>query len=194
MEEFIRSFLAVDIQEPLISHIQSNQTQLKQLLPESIRWVNVKNIHITIKFIGNLNIAHIPAVQKELEDGLVSFAEFILQPTELGLFPNSHKPQVIWMGINNPAPLTHIFRITEKIFQNHGYPTEKRKFTPHLTLGRIKKPLTSEEIITMINGLDAISFREEKAMKVSKVNLYKSRLTPSGPEYSEIFHIKFKTK
>ena len=194
MEKPIRSFFAIEIEGPLRVFIEKTQTQLKHEIPFAVRWVKTNNIHITIKFIERLDPSHISILQERLGGELDSMGPFSIQPSDMGVFPNRKNPRVIWMGISYPRQLDQIYKAADQVFQKLGYQPEGRGFRPHLTLGRIKKPLAQEELRNLLLVLDALPIQAHNSMQASTIKLFKSELSPAGPVYSELFSIQLQAE
>jgi len=191
-KQFIRCFLAIDIHDPLRSLLETIQKSIRQNLTTPLKWVEIGNIHLTIKFFRELDIAHLESIEGELRAKISTISSFQLRPTRIGSFPNQRDPRVIWLGVNQPAELTRIAEIVERVYFEHGYPPEQRKFAPHLTLARIRNSLMKEDVANLNRLVNELTWETNLEINVSGIKLYESQLAPSGPNYTELFNILLK--
>ncbi len=183
----IRAFFAIPLSLDCRQEINSIEQELKNVLPSGIRWVNANNMHVTLKFIGNFDLKHIPNILKILKTGLFPIGQFDLAFQNLGVFPNELNPKVVWVGLIHPIELINIFREIENAAAELGYPKEDRGFSPHVTIGRVKNEVSdTAKIGASINNL---KLGEICRSHVDRVVFYQSVLTPGGPVYSELFQL-----
>ena len=186
--DFIRCFIAIQIPKLIILEIEDYINNLKKISPQ-IRWVNAKGIHLTLKFLGEIK----PDLVHEIKNNLLPIKnvveKFKLTVNPAGCFPNENRPRVIWLGIsqdkNNSLICLHQW-IEEKLIPL-GFEKEKRRFSPHLTLGRVKTPSNFKDIF---NYLKEHPFPEHSFI-VKDIILMRSKLLPTGAEYTplEIYSI-----
>jgi len=186
----IRSFFALPTSSDCRKEIIKIITDLKQSLPSGIKWVNSDILHLTLKFLGEFDPLDIPAIESTLKPIFSSINSFHLTFQSLGVFPNLSKPKVIWIGINYPESLMRLFQEIEESAFILGYPKESRPFSPHLTIGRVKNEPSD------LNKIGLFLKRNPKSeicsTLVDNVVFLQSKLTPSGPVYSELFHLSLK--
>lgn len=146
-----------------------------------VRWTAVQSIHLTLKFLGEIDPAVVPDLALELEKISGSEAEFTLKLQGLGCFPNPRNPRVIWCGVRGQVePLSHLEQKVEATCSQFGFPAENRPFHPHLTLGRVNGKRNLQPLMDYIKiGSDL-----ECSFKVDHFNVYRSILKPQGAEYS----------
>jgi 2'-5' RNA ligase len=107
----------------------------------------------------------------------------------MGAFPSIARPKVIWLGINADDALPRLVKAVNAVTEELGYPSERRPFSAHITLGRVKSYASLDEL-KMIGGLvNTNKVIEIGAQKVDKLHFLRSQLTPKGPVYSELFNI-----
>ena len=136
----IRCFLAIDLPEDLRPGLALVQGELKKSQAD-VRWVPPGNIHITLKFFGNVTDAEVPAIIAAAREVAAEQAPLTLKVTGAGAFPNVRSPRVVWLGLGGDMlPLSQFFYRLEKAFAALDYPPEGRAFNPHLTLGRVRSP------------------------------------------------------
>lgn len=186
----IRSFFAIPTSNDCKEEFTKIILDLKQNLPYGIRWVKSEHLHLTLKFLGEFNSTDISAIENILKPIISTIDHFQLSFQNLGVFPNFSNPKVIWIGINYPESLLHLFKEIEAAAFNLGYPKESRPFSPHLTIGRVKKEQPDLNRLSL--SLKRNSNEEICSSPVDNVVLFQSVLTPSGPVYSELFHLPLK--
>jgi len=182
----IRTFIAIELPDK----IQSDIRQLKHsFLPYrfDIRWVKPLNMHLTIKFLGDVDPADLDTIGKLLSDIAGNFPRFDLIPRGLGVFPSLKRPRVIWIGIAGQTDvLGSIQQSVNGGLNEIGFTTEKRPFRGHLTFGRIKSRVDQDRL------LDALHAQQKfvsKAFTVENLVLFKSELSPSGPIYTKLYEV-----
>ena len=181
--DLIRCFVAIEIPDELKSKIDDYVFSLKQFAPK-IKWIKAKSLHITLKFLSEIPQNLLQQVQNEL-----STVSNIVNPFEMsirgaGFFPNQNKPRIVWLGLQNDNN-NSIFKLHEWIdikLEPLGFEREKRRFSPHLTMGRIKFQDNYHDLSEYINQNEFHS----SAFNVSQIVLMKSVLRPAGAEYSQI--------
>ena len=181
--DLIRCFVAIEIQNELKTKIDDYILTLKQIAPK-IKWINAKNLHLTLKFLGEIPQELLSQVQSELSAVSNVVNPFEMSVSSAGFFPNQLKPRVVWLGLQNDSN-NSIFKLHEWIderLEPLGFEREKRRFSPHLTLGRIKVPGDYQDLSEYINQNKFHSTR----INVSRVVLMKSVLKPMGPKYTQI--------
>ncbi|RJP58722.1 MAG: RNA 2',3'-cyclic phosphodiesterase [Candidatus Auribacter fodinae] len=178
---FIAFCLSADILNAIDHFISNNQSL------HGIRWVKTENIHLTLKFLGNIAIKRVPKICKALDSLASEFSPFSIAITGVGCFPNQKKPRVIWAGVDKNAPLTEkIASKLDAILHEIGFEKEQRPFQPHITIGRVKDPKefsATSHFNSMIQKAQNAKFGE---CEMTKISLIQSILRPEGPVYTEI--------
>lgn len=183
MNKTIRSFIAIELPIEIKNQIESYIAELINLAPK-LKWVKKESLHITLKFLGNQSTQKIENVIDVLLPLGQTCQPFKASIKKIGAFPNQRKPRVIWLGIE-AEPRELFFRAhawIENQLENIGFDREQRKFSPHLTLARIKFPVELSELWKFI---DANPFPIQK-FNVDEIVLMRSILKPSGAEYHQI--------
>lgn len=189
----IRSFIAMDIPDEILNQLdQAAKALKKRLTGLPIRWVPVGNIHLTIKFLGNVSTTNIEIVERILESQASQFQPFEVSVGGLGAFPSTHRPRVIWIGIKTTDDMADFKRSIDLEVARLGYNREKREFSPHLTLGRISRNANLNELLQIGDILSKVKIGFLGATRIKEIHLYKSTLEPSGATYSKLFTAKFK--
>jgi 2'-5' RNA ligase len=181
----LRCFVAVALPAPLKKEIGGLIGRLREAGAD-VRWVPDNNLHLTLKFLGDTEEGLISEIKVALHKKLSPYAPFYIKISGVGYFPGGKNPRVIWIGIEEPGSLADIYREVEEVMVNIGYPREKRPFSPHLTIGRVRSPKRMSETLRRLEELRTVSF---EGFEVKAVKLMKSDLKPGGAEYSELARI-----
>ena len=154
-----------------------------------VKWVRPENIHLSLKFLGDVDEAR----EAELRDALKRVAgtrseprPLALQVTGFGVFPDYHRPKVLWAGVTPDAGLELLQHGVEQAFAPLGFPTEARPFRPHVTLARAARDAKSREFAGLEELLSGIDFDE--TVTVTDVDLMQSTLHAEGPVYQVKYH------
>ena len=173
----MRAFIAVEVPEHIRNLVyEFIQSEAKRELP--IKWVVFENLHITLKFLGEID------EKKRSETGSViaqtgkKYSRFTVRLEGLGCFPNPRNPRVLWVGVKEGnTELCDIAGELEKQLASLGFKEEKR-FHPHLTIGRIKKFCKVDDILAKHISTDEFG--------IDSLVLFKSTLKPDGPVYERL--------
>jgi RNA 2',3'-cyclic 3'-phosphodiesterase len=175
----VRVFIAIDL-EPEI------KTALKALVREleatraDIRWATAQGMHLTLKFLGPIDNGQTARVREILANVARHHPPFPLRLEGTGAFPSEGNPRVLWVGFSPEPKLLALQDEIDGSLETEGFERERRAFTPHLTLGRVKGP---DRVAKAMLALG--KHREESfgSMTVRNVSLFESRLEPQGAEY-----------
>jgi len=185
--EQIRSFIAIELPEALKQELARLQGKLQQPRQSWIKWVDPQSIHLTLKFFGNINMATIPPITKAMEAAVQGIPPIHLEVSGLGAFPNLKRVQVVWVGVGGEtAVLRHLQRSLESHLAPLGFVPEKREFSAHLTLARLRHQATPSERERLGQIIAATRFNTVHTIKVEAINLMKSHLTREGAIYSVV--------
>ena len=182
MPEPIRSFIAFDINnEEVLKRLSEAQEKLAET-GAALKLVKLENIHITMRFLGNIQLNMVDRIHSEMEQ--VAFAPFDVEIRGVGAFPKPKYPRVVWAGIKKGAEeLENIFKQLESRLQNLGFKPDSKGFSSHITIARVKTGRNKAELVHCINELTSYEFG---VLKADCLKLMKSVLTPKGPIYSTI--------
>lgn len=184
----IRAFIAIDlsseIQHRLDELLQNYKAQLTNI---PIRWVPATNIHLTLKFLGDVSLSNLNILTDMIQTEISNHHQFDISVGGSGAFPNIRQPRVVWVGVEAPPELTVIQNGIETTTARLGYTREERAFSPHLTLGRVSRNATSQDMKAISKTLDMTRVGFLGATCVEKVHLYRSDLKPTGAVYTQIF-------
>jgi 2'-5' RNA ligase len=183
----LRAFIAVEIPQEIREAVGKATAPLQKGIGSIVRWVPTENMHLTLKFLGDVSPANVEMLSQMLRAEAEMFRCFDLRLGGLGSFPNLKRPRVIFIGIQAPTPLEALQRGIESASHRLGYESEERGFSPHLTIGRVKQNVTATEQQTIRRALEETRIDSLGTARVDSVHLYKSDLKPTGSEYTRLY-------
>jgi len=184
----LRAFIAVEIPPGIHQAIENQTALIRAALDASlVRWVPSENIHLTLKFLGDVSPANVELLEQMLSVEVSHHRTFEMKFGGLGAFPNPKRPRVIWIGIQAPAGLEALQHGIEAATATLGYPDEQRPFSPHLTIGRVKQNINTAGMQQIRTVLEKAEVGSLGISRVSAVHLFKSDLKPTGAVYTRLF-------
>ncbi len=190
MSQTIRSFIAVELPAAVISLLDNLQQEL-QALGLKARWVRPQNIHLTLKFLGNIDPAAIEDIGEAMAEAAGDCAPFALTVGGIGFFPGIKRPRVIWVGLGGATTvLLNLQRNLANRLAAVGFAKEKRSFKAHLTLGRIRRAVHPN---ILGQALEDYSDLENLNFSADRIILFKSDLKPSGAVYTHLKQAELRT-
>jgi 2'-5' RNA ligase len=184
----IRAFIAIDLSEEIEQRLEDVIRNFKnQLLNIPVRWVPAANIHLTLKFLGDVSLSNLDMLTEMIQAEISTHHEFEISVGGSGAFPNLRQPRIIWIGVEAPAELMAIQNGIETTTGRLGYAREERAFSPHLTLGRVSRNASAQDIKVISKVIESSRIGFLGATCVEKVHLYRSDLQPTGAVYTKIF-------
>jgi len=188
-EKSKRVFLAIDLPGDVKEQIMAIQNKLKFLL-EGVRWVRPEAIHLTLKFFGDIRSDDTARISEMIAEKTRDAAPMTLNTDNIGAFPNLERPRVLWLGMTGDVQRLMILQqVIEAGLEPHGFKREKRKFRPHLTLGRAKSSRG------MILGLSEAVITENHYttgdFTAQGLTLFQSELRPGGAVYTNLAYFQF---
>jgi len=188
-KETIRTFIAVELSQEIQDRLGQLQSDFKVSMPD-VRWTKYSNIHLTLKFLGDVPLSKIDKIGEALREVAVQFPAFTMSLAGIGAFPNSRKPRIVWAGVKKGADeLKEIASSIDLSMKRLGFPPEKRRFSPHLTVGRIRH---LKNPAAMTEALDKSAVGELGEFTVERISLIKSQLDPAGSIYTTIKEARLK--
>ncbi len=184
----VRSFVSIDLEDQqILSKVESITSSLLSLGGD-LKPVERDNIHLTFKFLGNVNPSKLAEVKSALAK--LQFEPFQLEVKGAGAFPNLQRMNVIWIGIGEGwSKAQLIFEQTERLLHEIGFSRETRPFSPHITVARVRSGRKRDEVAAFLGHLADESFGTFNA---NHLRLKQSVLSPSGPKYSTLFEVDAK--
>lgn len=185
--EPIRAFVAIELPSQIKAALAQLQGSLRTSKSASVKWVNPEGVHLTLKFLGNVDEAEIPALTKALSEAVRGVAPFSLQLGDPGAFPTAHAPRVVWVGVGGEIePLCTLHNNIDRVLTPLGFPPEKRAFSPHLTLGRVRDEASPSEKKRLGENVAKLKTGEKSSLRVESICLIRSTLTREGAVYSQL--------
>ena len=152
-------------------------------LPEVV-WVAPENFHLTVKFLGAVDIDRLADIDRALHEAVTGLAAFDVLLRGLGAFPSAARPRIIWAGVaDGAAALAAVAAQVERSLSPLGFPPEDRAFSAHVTLGRVRTPRRNPRLAA---ALASASNVELGRVAVTRISLMRSDLSPRGARYSEL--------
>lgn len=184
----IRSFIAIDLPDAARGRLRSLADELKSS-EAAVGWVRPEGIHLTLKFLGNVEPELIERIKPVLFEIASQSRPFSLQPFGCGAFPAIGQPRVVWVGLRGDSePLLRLRNAVEAAMVSFGFRPEDRPFKPHLTLGRVRgrqRIKSLQQILLARRDFTAEPF------DVAELVLYKSELRPDGARYTPLAEAPF---
>lgn len=150
-----------------------------------VRWVPADNVHLTLKFLGEVSEERAAEVSAAVDDCTKGIGPFEMGIGGFGAFPSARRPSVVWTGIALNETLRELQAKAETALEGLGFPREDRPFKPHLTIGRAGKRARPSEFRGLEEALARLQYQD--SFHVRSVNVMKSRLMPGGAVY-EVIH------
>jgi 2'-5' RNA ligase len=176
----MRTFIAIDLDEVIKNELNFFIQELHKF-SVNIRWAHSKGMHLTLKFLGETKEDQIHAVKEQLEKIATQQDTFTLNIKGTGWFPPGNRsPRILWAGCHESETLLELQNRIERELEKLDFPIEKRKYNPHLTLGRVR---TNKNLDMIVEEFSRLKDKDFGSMKVKKVTLFQSILKPTGAEY-----------
>jgi 2'-5' RNA ligase len=181
----VRTFIAVDFPPNILKKIGEITAFFKTLTPErNLKWVETANLHLTIKFLGEIEENKTVPIKQTLTQALKDQNCFDIEFDGLGMYPNKNNPRVIWLGIAGANPLSEIYHVLNRELSTLDIPSEQRPFSPHLTIARTRRHTDHKQAQQIGQVLSEYKVGSLGSTTIDQVHLYQSVLTPSGPIYT----------
>lgn len=184
----IRAFIAIDLSPEIQNRLDEVLQDYRAQLPDiPIRWVSASNIHLTLKFLGDVSLSNLSLLTEMIQKEISNHHQFDISVGGSGAFPNIRQPRVVWVGVEAPTELGAVQNGIEMATARLGYVREERAFSPHLTIGRVSRNATAQDVKAISKALETTRVGFLGATCVEKVHLYRSELQPTGAVYTQIF-------
>ena len=183
-----RAFIAVDLSPEIRTEIEALIARLRRMPGQAgMRFVSASGIHLTLKFLGDIPVELGDRLHQALERATAARSAFSVRVRGAGCFPDAGRPRVVWVGLEEPREeLSALQRAIEAECVALGLPAEDRPFSPHLTLGRVRREAGAEAasfVRTMLEREQTVDLGE---MTVESVHLFRSDLRPTGADYRRL--------
>lgn len=182
----MRTFIAIELNEQTKQKIKELEDKIKDLIIGQIKMVEPENLHLTLKFLGEIKEEKINSFAEEINKIVANFSPFELEIGNIGFFPSVKMPRVLWLGVTEKSgQLFQLKQDLEKNLKKLGSLEEKREFSPHLTLARIKNKISLSQ---QFENLKEYKIGKER---VEGLSFIQSKLTRQGPVYTLLKKFNF---
>jgi 2'-5' RNA ligase len=183
----IRTFIGIALDKAIRDRTVALQETLGRTGTE-VKWVEPENLHVTMLFLGEVDEREIPKVCGIVAEVSQQHSSFLMSVESAGCFPNPRRPRILWVGIaEGSQPLCAIHDALEIPLQELGYRREERKYTPHITLGRVKSDRSTDKLSAALAQHAGWKGGE---LWVRELHVMSSQLTPQGPVYTVLSRAK----
>lgn len=174
-----RLFVAVPIPSGVREDLAHAAERIRTL--DGVRPVPAGQLHLTLRFIGEVDRAREAPLAQAIADAAVAVPSFAIRLRGAGVFPSHRRARVLWIGVDEDASLTALQRSVEEAVVRVRVPPDPRRFRPHITVGRIRRPPPPVGLAGAVAGV-----RFEATVDVKRVSLMRSELHPSGARHTEV--------
>jgi len=186
----IRAFIAINLSQEILERIEQTSLELRSRLEGvPIRWVPADNIHLTLKFLGNVSTANLEMLKEILGKVVTNHRKCDISVGGIGAFPKPHNPRVIWVGMEVPQELVALQHNIEIETARLGYSREHRPFSAHLTFGRVSRNASVQDVHAIADVLESYKVGFLGATRLKTVYLYRSDLKSDGAVYTPIYSV-----
>ena len=190
----LRTFIAVEVPAGIQGAIAQSTVTLKDALPKTlVRWVASQNVHLTLKFLGDVSFTSLAQLAEKLKVEAASHEMFSMSVGGLGAFPTPRRARVIWIGLEAPPALEALRGGVDAATVQLGYAAEKRPFSAHLTIGRVGQNVSVSDLQRIRNVLEATKVGVLGTFRVEAIHIFKSDLQPGGSVYTDLYALPMKS-
>ena len=190
-DDEIRAFIAIPLPKEVSEYLTEIISNLKLIIPDkSVKWVQPGNIHLTLKFLGNISKSTLHFLIEKLKTEN-EFSPFNLTINKIGAFPSLYKPQVIWVGTSSHNTLSELAQFVEKSTSMVKNENDSKSFSPHLTIARLKPGVKNDNLDIIKQELYKRKELNSISFTINHFCIYQSILTSKGPIYTELRKYNF---
>jgi 2'-5' RNA ligase len=190
----LRSFIAVEVPVEIQNAIAHSLVSLQKALPRPlVRWVATQNVHLTLKFLGDVSPANLELLADALKIEAQAHQVFSMSVGGLGAFPNPRRARVLWIGLDAPPSLVGLHSGVEAASAQLGYSTEDRSFSPHLTIGRVGQNISVTDLQKIRSTLEGTKVGHLGTVIVDAIHIFKSDLQPGGSVYTHLYALPMRS-
>jgi 2'-5' RNA ligase len=180
----VRSFISIPVSKAGIEVLERVVKRLGTEIGGQVRWVRPRGIHLTLKFMGDIPASTVERVLEALPEVAAAFRPFEISVSGLGVFPNSRRPRVLWAGLDGDLTTLLALQIAvDQAVEKLGLPKEDRPFSPHLTLGRVRRDTNEEQSRKIGYLLSNTVLQAVPSWPVERVDLMRTELDPTGSRH-----------
>lgn len=188
----VRAFIAIDLPPNLQDRLSQLSNALKKEMGDvPIRWVATENMHLTMKFLGDVSLKNLDVLTNILIREAAVRDPMVISLGGVGAFPKMRRPRIIWAGMKAPPELASLQRGIDKQTARVGYAREQRPFSPHITMGRVSRNATPDHVRIIGDVLSTQNIGFLGVARVREVHLFRSDLQSGGVVYSRLFSAPF---
>lgn len=182
----VRTFVAIALEPEVLNALEGAQERLRRSEGgRACRWVGAEGIHLTLHFLGDVPEERLQGVFDAVARGCRGFGPIDIGVAGLGCFPNARQPRIVWAGVREESGrLADLRRAIGRELATIGYPPERRPFTPHLTIGRVRRDAARGDVAALGRSVLAQPQETLGEMRVARVHVIKSDLQSSGAVYT----------
>ena len=183
----MRLFIAINFPDAMRLRLWNEAAPLRDA-GYPVKWVAPDNIHLTLKFLGEVDESRAGAIKDGLRHAVGDTKTFAVPVGQFGAFPSAKRPRILWVGCETPPVLELLADAVEREMSQLGFETEGRAFRPHITVGRVRREARLAELKGLDKGLQRMEFFEEP--QIASVDLMRSHLGPKGPRYERLASVE----
>lgn len=185
--EFIRTFIAIELPEEIKRELDALQEKLNLKGEAGLRCVKPATTHLTLKFLGSTPVEQLEEIKVAMLQAAQGTRTFQLELKDVGCFPNTRQPRVIWVGLSGGEELQFLQMQLEESLEKLGFPRENRAFTAHLTLARLRDDCGPSVRRRLGEVVQNTGYQPGVKFTAGYISLIKSVLKPTGPEYTVLY-------
>ena len=190
MTENVRVFLAIELSDQVRNALADLVAELRRAHIQGLRAIDPQGIHLTLKFLGNVSEARIEPIISDVSRVVSKHRSFSVALDGVGVFPNKSRTRVLWVGLGGDLPALHeLHQGVEAALHGLGFAREKREFSPHLTVGRIRDGAPASDRHRAAEALFGAPLDSNAQTEVDSVSLIRSILLPQGAKYHRLAHM-----
>ncbi len=181
-DEYQRCFVALQVQKAARAELVALIEKLGRQFGDQVRWMDADQLHLTLRFIGNLSSQELLEVCGQLRQVRTGITHVHSPLSGLGVFPESGPPRVVWAGVDDGAgEVSTIHSQLNKSLEEIGFPSEKRSYTPHITLGRARN---HSDPAALTEALEKLGSTLAQVLEAGSMGLYASQKSVRSVQYA----------
>ncbi len=187
----VRCFTAIELSDQARTKLVDLQNRLKSVAPpHTVRWTAPQNVHLTLHFLGDVAVENLETAARAVGAAASACPPFSLNLSGLGCFPHTRRPRIVWVGVSGETErLVELHKILgQQLQQRLDFQPETRPYSPHLTIGRVKKGLPPRRLKQLGQMLEQEipQVAQLAPLPVAELHLIRSELKPDGPVYTSL--------
>jgi len=189
--EQTRAFIAIELPDQVKCDLSQLLGKIRSGRERAVKWVDPDSIHLTLKFLGNIPAEKVVDIARAIGEAAAEAKPFTLELQGLDVFPNLRSPRVVWVGVGGDVRLIrNLQRRIDQALIHLGFPIERREFSPHLTLGRVRDKTTDQERRSLGESIGLMQLESSPPFLVDEVCLMRSTLTSAGAIYDRLASVR----